>query len=85
MNPEEIFTKLERIGRGSFGEVYKGINNHTAEVKIGRKKRKFRVFQSLGRGHQSAGLGGGGGRAGGHPTGDQSGVLSFSDLNFARK
>lgn len=32
MNPEEIFTKLERIGRGSFGEVYKGINNKTAEI-----------------------------------------------------
>uniref|UniRef100_A0A914I783 non-specific serine/threonine protein kinase n=1 Tax=Globodera rostochiensis TaxID=31243 RepID=A0A914I783_GLORO len=32
MNPEEIFTKLEPIGRGSFGEVYKGINNQTAEV-----------------------------------------------------
>jgi serine/threonine-protein kinase 24/25/MST4 len=32
MNPEEIFTKLERIGRGSFGEVFKGINKVTAEV-----------------------------------------------------
>ena len=31
-NPEEIFTKLDRIGRGSFGEVYKGIDNRTAEV-----------------------------------------------------
>lgn len=30
--PEEIFTRLERIGRGSFGEVYKGIDNRTAEV-----------------------------------------------------
>lgn len=32
MNPEEYFTKLERIGKGSFGEVYKGINNRTKEV-----------------------------------------------------
>lgn len=32
LNPEEYFTKLERIGKGSFGEVYKGINNHTKEV-----------------------------------------------------
>ncbi len=32
MNPEEYFTKLERIGKGSFGEVYKAINNRTKEV-----------------------------------------------------
>ncbi|XP_077054991.1 serine/threonine-protein kinase 25a isoform X4 [Siphateles boraxobius] len=32
VNPEEYFTKLERIGKGSFGEVYKGINNRTKEV-----------------------------------------------------
>ncbi|XP_043098690.1 serine/threonine-protein kinase 25a isoform X5 [Puntigrus tetrazona] len=32
LNPEEYFTKLERIGKGSFGEVYKGINNRTKEV-----------------------------------------------------
>nr|CAD2122475.1 unnamed protein product [Meloidogyne enterolobii] len=32
MDPNEIFTKLERIGRGSFGEVFKGIDNRTAEV-----------------------------------------------------
>lgn len=32
MDPEQYFTKLERIGKGSFGEVYKGINNHTKEV-----------------------------------------------------
>ncbi|KAK7945343.1 hypothetical protein WMY93_001071 [Mugilogobius chulae] len=30
--PEEYFTKQERIGKGSFGEVYKGINNRTKEV-----------------------------------------------------
>lgn len=32
LDPEEYFTKQERIGKGSFGEVYKGINNHTKEV-----------------------------------------------------
>lgn len=32
MDPEELFTKLDRIGKGSFGEVYKGIDNHTKEV-----------------------------------------------------
>ncbi|XP_076846499.1 serine/threonine-protein kinase 25a [Brachyhypopomus gauderio] len=32
LDPEQYFTKLERIGKGSFGEVYKGINNCTKEV-----------------------------------------------------
>ncbi|KAL6458227.1 hypothetical protein MHYP_G00334570 [Metynnis hypsauchen] len=32
LDPEQYFTKLERIGKGSFGEVYKGINNRTKEV-----------------------------------------------------
>ncbi|XP_030071835.1 serine/threonine-protein kinase 25 isoform X2 [Microcaecilia unicolor] len=32
MDPELLFTKQERIGRGSFGEVYKGIDNRTKEV-----------------------------------------------------
>lgn len=32
MDPEELFTKLDRIGKGSFGEVYKGIDNRTKEV-----------------------------------------------------
>ncbi|XP_009321473.1 PREDICTED: serine/threonine-protein kinase 25-like, partial [Pygoscelis adeliae] len=32
VDPEELFTKLERIGKGSFGEVYKGIDNRTKEV-----------------------------------------------------
>ncbi|XP_039256886.2 serine/threonine-protein kinase 25-like [Styela clava] len=32
IDPEKLFTKLERIGKGSFGEVYKGINNKTQEV-----------------------------------------------------
>lgn len=31
-DPEEFFTKLERIGKGSFGEVYKGIDNRTQKV-----------------------------------------------------
>ncbi|OCT81002.1 hypothetical protein XELAEV_18027815mg [Xenopus laevis] len=32
MDPEHLFTKLERIGKGSFGEVYKGIENRSKEV-----------------------------------------------------
>ncbi|XP_029967267.1 serine/threonine-protein kinase 24a [Salarias fasciatus] len=31
-DPEELFTKLERIGKGSFGEVYKGIDNQNQKV-----------------------------------------------------
>lgn len=31
-DPEELFTKLESIGKGSFGEVYKGIDNRTQKV-----------------------------------------------------
>ncbi|XP_073701304.1 serine/threonine-protein kinase 24-like isoform X2 [Garra rufa] len=31
-DPEKLFTKLERIGKGSFGEVFKGIDNRTQEV-----------------------------------------------------
>lgn len=27
-----LFQKLERVGKGSFGEVYKGINRSTQEV-----------------------------------------------------
>ncbi|XP_049608956.1 serine/threonine-protein kinase 24 [Syngnathus scovelli] len=32
VDPEEFFTKLERIGKGSFGEVFKGIDNRTQKV-----------------------------------------------------
>ena len=32
LDPEVLFTKQERIGKGSFGEVYKGIDNRTSEV-----------------------------------------------------
>lgn len=32
LDPETLFTKLERIGRGSFGEVFKGIDNRTQQV-----------------------------------------------------
>uniref|UniRef100_A0A915DL74 non-specific serine/threonine protein kinase n=1 Tax=Ditylenchus dipsaci TaxID=166011 RepID=A0A915DL74_9BILA len=32
LDPESIFTRQERIGRGSFGEVYKGIDNRTGKV-----------------------------------------------------
>ncbi|KAJ8348502.1 hypothetical protein SKAU_G00270910 [Synaphobranchus kaupii] len=31
-DPEELFTKLERIGKGSFGEVFKGIDHRTQNV-----------------------------------------------------
>lgn len=31
-DPEDLFTKLERIGKGSFGEVFKGIDNETKNV-----------------------------------------------------
>lgn len=31
-DPEEFFTKLERIGKGSFGEVFKGIDTRTQKV-----------------------------------------------------
>jgi serine/threonine-protein kinase 24/25/MST4 len=31
-DPDKLFTKLERIGKGSFGEVFKGIDNGTKEV-----------------------------------------------------
>jgi serine/threonine protein kinase len=41
--PEDLFTRLERIGRGSFGEVYKGIDNRTAEVLL---QFSFRFFFS---------------------------------------
>jgi len=32
LDPEQIFTKQERIGKGSFGEVFKGIDNRTQQV-----------------------------------------------------
>ncbi|KAJ3584588.1 hypothetical protein NHX12_015083 [Muraenolepis orangiensis] len=32
VDPEELFTKLERIGKGSFGEVFKGIDHRTQKV-----------------------------------------------------
>ncbi|CAI4223053.1 unnamed protein product [Auanema sp. JU1783] len=32
LDPEQIFTRQERIGRGSFGEVYKGIDNRNGQV-----------------------------------------------------
>lgn len=32
MDPEVAFTKQERIGKGSFGEVYKGLDNLTQQV-----------------------------------------------------
>ncbi|KAJ8252907.1 hypothetical protein GJAV_G00206880 [Gymnothorax javanicus] len=31
-DPEELFTKLQKIGKGSFGEVFKGIDNRTQKV-----------------------------------------------------
>lgn len=41
LDPEAIFTKQERIGRGSFGEVFKGIDNRNGEVSF------FSFFTSL--------------------------------------
>ncbi|KAG8247283.1 Serine/threonine-protein kinase 24 [Homalodisca vitripennis] len=32
VDPELIFTKQERIGKGSFGEVFKGIDNRSQQV-----------------------------------------------------
>uniref|UniRef100_H2Z4F3 non-specific serine/threonine protein kinase n=1 Tax=Ciona savignyi TaxID=51511 RepID=H2Z4F3_CIOSA len=32
MDPEKLFTKQERIGKGSFGEVYKGLDNRTSQI-----------------------------------------------------
>ncbi|KAH3806791.1 hypothetical protein DPMN_135117, partial [Dreissena polymorpha] len=32
IDPEVRFTKLEQIGKGSFGSVFKGIDNETQEV-----------------------------------------------------
>ena len=34
VDPEIVFTKQERIGKGSFGEVFKGIDNRTQQVKF---------------------------------------------------
>lgn len=31
-DPEKLFTKLEMIGKGSFGEVFKGIDNRTKKI-----------------------------------------------------
>jgi serine/threonine-protein kinase 24/25/MST4 len=31
-DPEHLYTQQERIGRGSFGEVYKGIDRQTGQV-----------------------------------------------------
>lgn len=31
-DPEEFFTKMDRIGKGSFGEVFKGIDSRTQKV-----------------------------------------------------
>uniref|UniRef100_A0A915PPQ6 non-specific serine/threonine protein kinase n=1 Tax=Setaria digitata TaxID=48799 RepID=A0A915PPQ6_9BILA len=32
LDPEHLFTRQEKIGRGSFGEVFKGIDNRTGQV-----------------------------------------------------
>ena len=32
LDPEELFTRQERIGKGSFGEVFKGIDKRTQTV-----------------------------------------------------
>ena len=32
MDPEQVFTKQEPIGKGSFGEVYKGVDKRSQQV-----------------------------------------------------
>ncbi len=32
VDPELIFTKQERIGKGSFGEVFKGVDNRSQQI-----------------------------------------------------
>mmetsp|Transcript_9544 Transcript_9544/g.15643 ORF Transcript_9544/g.15643 Transcript_9544/m.15643 type:complete len:544 (+) Transcript_9544:74-1705(+) len=32
VNPETLYTKLERIGKGSFGEVFKGVDKRTQQL-----------------------------------------------------
>jgi serine/threonine-protein kinase 24/25/MST4 len=32
MNPEELYQKVERVGKGSFGEVYKGLDKRTKQI-----------------------------------------------------
>jgi len=32
MDPEDCFTRLEPIGKGSFGQVFKGIDNNTQKI-----------------------------------------------------
>ena len=34
VDPELIFTKEQRIGKGSFGEVFKGVDNRTQQIVI---------------------------------------------------
>ena len=41
MDPEIVFTKQERIGKGSFGEVFKGIDNRTQQVNNFRLMNDF--------------------------------------------
>jgi len=39
LDPELVFTKQERIGKGSFGEVYKGLDNRTQQVNMANKTK----------------------------------------------
>ena len=47
VDPEIVFTKQERIGKGSFGEVFKGIDNRTQQVKFFSSEFHFTAVQKL--------------------------------------
>ena len=46
-DPEIIFSKLERIGKGSFGEVYKGYVSKWIESRRSKAKLKFLLTSTI--------------------------------------